>query len=53
MYKNYTWLSADHLTYFGGSRSHADTAGAFYLPVDVSSTDSNSAMGSRLIKFGD
>ena len=53
MYKDYIVLGADHLVYFGGFRSGARAPGAFFLRVNVSSTSSNTAIGGRLIKFGD
>ena len=53
MYKDYAYLSADHLLIFGGHQSYVDFVGAFRFCVGISSTFSGMSIGSRLIIFGD
>jgi hypothetical protein len=50
-YCDYGDLSADRLPYFGGSWNHALYAGAFYLYVNFSASDSGAYLGGRLMYY--
>ena len=53
MYKDYSYVFADHFARFGGHQGNADYAGAFSLRVNDSSTFASVTIGCRLIMFGD
>lgn len=46
---DYGYLNASRLPYFGGGWSHGSAAGAFHLYVILSSSDSSSLIGGRLM----